>query len=98
MFDDFKLIMLIALATLPLLLLLREGRRQPLNRGRGRLARRRGQCDVLAVDVGGRQYDQRSTRMPFSVDRPSAGKTMKVGSGRLLRWSMRAAMSVCSGS
>jgi len=28
--DDFKLIMLIALATLPLLLLLREGRRRPL--------------------------------------------------------------------
>jgi DHA2 family multidrug resistance protein len=28
--DDFKLIMLIALATLPLLLLLREGRRHPL--------------------------------------------------------------------
>ena len=28
--DDFKLIMLIALATLPLLLLLREGRRHPV--------------------------------------------------------------------
>jgi len=28
--DDFKLIMLIARATLPLLLLLREGRRRPL--------------------------------------------------------------------
>ena len=38
--DDFKLIMLIALATLPLLLLLRDARRAtpPTGCGRGRLA------------------------------------------------------------